>query len=244
MQLIPAIDLLDGNVVRLFRGDFEQSTCYGREAVAFASRFRDAGADALHVVDLNAARGDAQSNRGLVRELAALDGLRVQCGGGVRSEESIRELLEAGADRVVIGSLAVREPARVIAWLKHFGNGRIVVALDVILSAEGEPQLLTHGWREASGVSLWPLLDRYTEAGLRHLLCTDIGRDGTLQGPNLELYREVLRRHRTLSLQASGGIGDIDDVRALRDENVPAAILGRSLLDGRVSLHDALRVVA
>ena len=244
MRLIPAIDLLDGGVVRLLRGDFAQATRYQRDAVALAAGFRDAGASALHVVDLNAARGDAQANRELVRELAAVDGLRVQCAGGVRSDDSIRELLAAGADRVVIGSLAVHEPARVGGWLELFGCERVVVALDVRLDAAGEPELLTHGWREASGLSLWPLLDRYAEAGLRHLLCTDIGRDGTLQGPNLDLYRAVLARHPALALQASGGIGDLQHLRALRDGNVPAAIVGRALLEGRVSLHDALRAAA
>ena len=244
MQLIPAIDLLDGGVVRLLRGDFAQATRYDRGAVALAAAFRDAGATALHVVDLNAARGDAQANRELVRQLAAVDGLQVQCAGGVRSTEGIRELLDAGAARVVIGSLAVHEPARVAGWLDDFGCERVVVALDVRLDAAGEPELLTHGWREASGLYLWPLVERYAEAGLRHLLCTDIGRDGTLQGPNLDLYRALLNRHPSLGLQASGGIGNLQHVRALRDGNVPAAILGRSLLEGRVSLDDALRAAA
>lgn len=244
MRLIPAIDLLDGGVVRLLRGDFAQATRYDRGAVALAEAFREAGAQALHVVDLNAARGDARANRELVAELAAVDGLRVQCAGGVRAEDDVRALLDAGAARVVIGSLAAHEPARVSGWLGQFGRERVVVALDVRLDAAGEPELLTHGWREASGLALWPLLDRYAEAGLRHLLCTDVGRDGTLQGPNLDLYRAVLERHPGLALQASGGIGDLQHVQALRDGSVPAAIVGRALLEGRVSLHDALRAAA
>ena len=244
MQLIPAIDLLDGGVVRLLRGDFAEVTRYDRGALALAAAFRDAGARALHVVDLNAARGDTRTNRTLVRELAAVDGLRVQCAGGVKREEDVRELLEAGAERVVIGSVAVHEPERVAGWLEHFGRERVTVALDVRLDAAGEPELLTRGWREASGLSLWPLLERYAEAGLRHLLCTDVSRDGTLQGPNLHLYRALLERHPGLELQASGGIGGVEHVRALRDGNLPAAILGRSLLEGRVSLDDALRAAA
>ena len=244
MQLIPAIDLLDGGVVRLLRGDFAEVTRYDRGAVVLAAAFRDAGAQGLHVVDLNAARGDTRTNRTLVRELAAVDGLRVQCAGGVKSEEDVRELLDAGAERVVIGSLAVNEPARVAAWLEQFGRERVALALDVRLDAAGEPELLTRGWREASGLSLWPLLDRYAEAGLRHLLCTDVSRDGTLQGPNLDLYRAVLERHPGLAVQASGGIGSVEHVRALRDGTVPAAVLGRALLEGRVSLGDALRAAA
>lgn len=241
MQLIPAIDLLDGEVVRLFKGDFAQRKGYGREPVALATGFRDAGATALHVVDLNAARGDAQSNRALVCELAALQGLSVQCGGGVRDADSIAELLAAGAGRVVIGSLAVRDPPQVIGWVERFGAERIVLALDVSMNAADEPELLAQGWREATGISLWPLLERYDAAGLVHLLCTDAGRDGTLQGPNIGLYRRIMERHPELVLQASGGIGGLEDVRALRMEDVPAAILGRALLEGRVSLADALQ---
>ncbi len=241
MQLIPALDLLDGEVVRLLRGDFAQRTRYGRDPVVFANGFREAGATALHVVDLNAARGDAGNNRALVRELAAIEGLEVQCAGGVRHVESLLELLEAGAERVVIGSLAVRDPEQVAGWLERFGAGRIVLALDVSLDEADEPMLLTHGWREASGVSLWPLLERYATAGLVHVLCTDVGRDGTLQGPNLELYRRILERHPGLALQASGGIGCLEDVRMLAAAGIPAAILGRALLEGRVPLRDALQ---
>lgn len=244
MQLIPAIDLLDGQVVRLFKGDFAQRKGYGRDPVAFATRFRDAGATALHVVDLNAARGDAQGNRALVCELAALEGLTVQCGGGVRDADSVAALLAAGAGRVVIGSLAVRDPPQVVGWLERFGAGRIVLALDVSMNAAGEPELLAQGWREATGMSLWPLLERYAAAGLVHLLCTDSGRDGTLQGPNLGLYRRILERHPALELQASGGIGGLEDLRALRMAGIPAAILGRALLEERVSLRDALQAAA
>lgn len=235
MQLIPAIDLLDGEVVRLAQGDFAQRTRYGREPVALARDFAAAGARELHVVDLNAARGDARDNRELVRRLAGAAGLAVQCGGGVRDEARVVELLEAGAARVVVGSLAVRDPARVIAWLERFGAERIVPALDVRLTPAGTPEVLLDGWREASGLSLWPLLASYVDAGLTHLLCTDVERDGTLAGPNATLYRAILSRHPGLRLQASGGIGGDDDIERLRAAGVPAAIAGRALLEGRIS---------
>lgn len=242
MQLIPAIDLLEGGVVRLLKGDFATRTSYAREPVALAESFREAGARLLHVVDLNAARGDAGNNRNLVQQLAGVKGLRVQCGGGVRTEEDVIALLEAGASRVVIGSRAVRDPERVLAWLRIFGPEPVVLALDVRMNRDA-PELLTQGWQEASGVVLWPLLERYVQNGLRHLLCTDINCDGTLLGPNVGLYREILRRYPELALQASGGIGDMNDVEELAIASIPSAIVGRALLEGRVPLT-ALEAVA
>lgn len=242
MQLIPAIDLLDGNVVRLFKGNFAERTVYERDPLELAAGYRDAGASLLHVVDLNAARGDTVDNRDVVQSLAGLPGLDVQCGGGIRDEKSIIRLLDAGAARVVIGSRAVRDPELVLAWLRLFGAEQLVLALDVRTSG-CEPELLTQGWQEASGVLLWPLLDRYVKHGLRHLLCTDIDCDGTLQGTNVLLYTETIRRHSKLVLQASGGIGSMEDVRRLKEAGVPSTIVGRALLEGRVPMA-ALQVVA
>lgn len=242
MQLIPAIDLLDRSVVRLLKGDFLARTEYERDALELAMNYRDAGAPLLHVVDLNAARGDTEDNREVVQRLAGVPGLDVQCGGGIRNEESIIRLLDAGAARAVIGSRAVRDPERVLGWLQLFGAEQLVLALDVRTSG-GEPELLTQGWQEASGVLLWPLLEHYVQHGLRHLLCTDIDCDGTLQGTNVSLYTEILRRHPELALQASGGIGSMEDVARLKDAGVPSAIVGRALLEGRVPMA-ALQAVA
>lgn len=244
MRLIPAIDLLDGEVVRLWRGEFGKRTRYALEPAALAVSFRDAGATALHVVDLNAARGDADDNREIVRELAAIDGLSVQCGGGVRGESDVEALLEAGAARAVVGSMAADRPACALEWFGCFGAERLVIALDVRIAAHGRPVLRTHGWRETSGNRFETLLARYADAGLKHLLCTDIGRDGSLSGPNRELYRGIRRCYPDILLQASGGVADIEDVRALREDALPAAILGRALLDGCIALDEALRAAA
>lgn len=240
MRLISAIDILDGDVVRLFQGDFERCTAYARDPLTLAREYAAAGAPDLHVVDLNAARGDVLDNYARVEELARESGVPMQVGGGVRDEERLLRLLNAGATRAVIGSLAVTEPARVQGWMAVFGAERIVVALDVRPDASGRPRLLTHGWRDDSGESLWRLLDAYVGKGLRHLLCTDASRDGTLAGPNVALYREILSRYPEIELQASGGIGNQEDIVRLKRAKVPAAILGRALLEGRVTLH-ALR---
>lgn len=237
MQLIPAIDLLDGDVVRLLKGDFDKATRYSGDPVALAEAWRSQGAERLHVVDLNAAKGEAGINRDIVTRLARVAGISVQCAGGVRCAEDADVLFGAGAARIVIGSLAVRDPGHTETLLKRFGPARIVLALDVRIEADREPEVLTHGWQQASGIALWSLLDRYVEAGLEHLLCTDVSRDGTLAGPNVALYREILARYPALCLQASGGIGNTDDVRALETAGVPVAITGRALLDGRIALE-------
>ena len=244
MKLIPAIDLLDGEVVRLLEGDFDARTRYNREPGAIADAYSRAGAKHLHLVDLNAARGDIDANQLLVASLLKRSRLPVQVGGGVRDEDRVSELLEAGAARVVIGSLAVNEPERVKRWLAIYGPDRIVLALDVKLDAAGEPRLMTQGWLETQGESLWPLLGFYAEGGLQHLLCTDIARDGSLKGPNFDLYAEIVERFPGLELQASGGVSSLADIERLRDRKVPAAILGKALLEGRFTVEEAIAVSA
>lgn len=244
MQLIPAIDLLDGEVVRLRQGDFTRRTGYDQDPRDLAEAYAQEGANVLHVVDLNAARDDAGNNCEIVKRLAKIPALSVQCGGGIRRESDVLRLFDAGVARIVVGSLAVREPERVRAWLRLFGSERVVLALDVRLNEGGEPEVLSHGWRESSGVSLWSLLETYVRSDLQHVLCTDVSRDGMLSGPNIDLYREVLNRYPGLMLQASGGIGSVDDMHALQKAGLPAAILGRALLEGRVSLPDAQQAVA
>lgn len=243
MKLIPAIDLLDGEIVRLYQGDYEQRTRYARVASEIASEYHAAGAERLHLVDLNAARRDVDDNLELVQKIVANAPLPVQTGGGVRDEGRLRELFGAGVERVVIGSLAVKDAERVMHWLQIFEPTRLVLALDVRIDEKDEPRLLTEGWQEEGGESLWPRLEQYSRAGMIHLLCTDVSRDGTLAGSNVALYREILQRFPQLQLQASGGIGSIADIEALQLAGVPAVILGRALLEGRFTLEEAVAVV-
>lgn len=242
MKCIPAIDLLDGGVVRLLKGDYAQVTHYPLPPRAYAERVRDAGLDTLHVVDLNAARGDTEDNERIVVELAGIEGLVVQVGGGVRNEQRLLRMLEAGASRVVVGSVAAENPDCVMRWMELFGPERIVPALDVRVTAGAEPEVLVQGWQEASGRRLWPLLEQYRAAGLQAMLCTDVSRDGTLSGPNVELYRDILRAVDDVEVQASGGVGGIDDLRTLASAGLPAAIIGRAWLDERITL-DAIRSI-
>ncbi len=234
MELIPAIDLRGGRVVRLFQGDFDAETRYELTPAELFGRYAAAGAARVHVVDLDGARDGSPGNRPLVAALAAADGPRLQSGGGLRSETAIEELLAAGVERAVLGSLAVTEPALVLGWFARFGADRLVLALDVRLDADGAPRVATHGWREQSRLGLWEVVERYLAAGLVHVLCTDVGRDGALAGPNLDLYREAVARFPQVAWQASGGIRAVADLRDLADTGVAAAISGKALIEGRI----------
>ncbi len=238
MKLIPAIDLRDGKCVRLFKGDFDRQTDYSDDPVGMARRFAELNVVDLHIVDLDGARSGEQANRDLVARIAAESHLAVQLGGGLRDTATVTEWLESGVTRCVIGSLAVTAPDTVAGWLRDFGPDAIVLALDVRIADDGTPYLTTHGWTETSDVSLWDCIDGFIGAGLTHVLCTDVSRDGAMAGPNVEFYAETLRRYPGLELQASGGVRDINDLYELRNAGLPAAISGRALLDGAITADE------
>lgn len=236
----PALDIRGGRVVRLAQGDYARETHYGDDPLPRAAAFAEAGACWMHLVDLDAAKAGGYTLAPLLGRIAAETGLQVQTGGGVRSREDVARILDAGAARVVIGSLAVREPDTVLGWLREFGAERITVALDTREDAAGVWRLPVHGWTETAAATLDELLGRYAEAGLRHLLCTDIARDGMLSGPNLALYGHLHVAWPALRIQASGGIRDVADVAGARAAGCGGAVLGRSLLEGRLTLAEAL----
>ncbi|MEO7013958.1 MAG: 1-(5-phosphoribosyl)-5-[(5-phosphoribosylamino)methylideneamino] imidazole-4-carboxamide isomerase [Dokdonella sp.] len=238
LEIIPALDLRGGGVVRLRQGDYARETSYALDAVEQAQRYRDAGARRLHVVDLDGAREGHFENLAVIEALAKLD-LVVQAGGGVRSEADLKRLFDAGVQRVVVGSVAVRECARVIDWIGTYGAERLVIALDT-REIDGVWTLSSAGWTEAAAVTLDELAPRYQKAGARHLLCTDIARDGMLSGPNLDLYAHLARIAPGLAVQASGGVRDVADVKALQGK-AAGVILGRSLLEGHLDVAGALQ---
>lgn len=240
MKLIPAIDLLDGRCVRLLHGDFEQVTHYPLEPAELAQKYADAGAEWLHVVDLAASRDGVDADTSALFALLGQAPQLVQTGGGVRGSVDISARLEAGADRVVIGSLSVTDSAQFIDWLKQFGAARLVAALDVLFDDAGVPWPRIHGWTSRGERNLWQLLDELTSGGLQHLLCTDISRDGALNGPNIDLYSEITRRYPQLELQASGGVSNLDDFEQLKPCGASGVITGKALLDGRFTVEQAL----
>ncbi|MND54779.1 1-(5-phosphoribosyl)-5-[(5-phosphoribosylamino)methylideneamino] imidazole-4-carboxamide isomerase [compost metagenome] len=191
-------------------------------------------------MDLDGAKDAKARQLALITALLATTRAPVQVGGGVRSEQDVADLLAAGANRVVVGSTAVKSPELVASWMEKYGPEHIVLALDVNIDAQGKRQIAVAGWQENSGVSLEALIERFLPAGLRHVLCTDISRDGTLSGSNVELYRDLCARYPSVAFQASGGIGGLADIEALKDTGVKGVILGRALLEGKFSVSEAI----
>lgn len=236
--VIPAIDLRGGRVVRLKQGDYAQETRYDNTPAELAARYLQAGAQWLHMVDLDGARSGDLENLTAIEAIAA-SGLRIQAGGGVRGEADVRRLFDAGVARVVVGSVAMREPELVGQWLSTFGAERLTIALDTRWH-EGRWALPSAGWTSMEAGGLDDLAPWYEAHGARHLLCTDIDRDGMLSGFNLELYRHLHALAPTLTIQASGGVRSTTDIVAARDAGAEAVILGRALLEGRFTLEEAL----
>ncbi|NIF31133.1 1-(5-phosphoribosyl)-5-[(5-phosphoribosylamino)methylideneamino]imidazole-4-carboxamide isomerase [Enterobacter sp. Cy-643] len=239
-MIIPALDLIDGNVVRLHQGDYGQQRDYGSDPLPRLQDYQAQGAEVLHLVDLTGAKDPAARQIPLLQKLLAGVSVPVQVGGGVRIEQDVEALLEAGAARVVVGSTAVKSPALVQSWFKRFGADALVLALDVRIDGEGNKQVAVSGWQETSGTTLEQLVEAFLPFGLKHVLCTDISRDGTLAGSNVELYQEVCARFPQVAFQASGGIGGLDDIAALRGSGVKGVIVGRALLEGKFNVKEAI----
>jgi phosphoribosylformimino-5-aminoimidazole carboxamide ribotide isomerase len=238
MRLIPAIDLKDGHCVRLLQGDFAAETRYDTDPRALLAKYRDFGADWLHIVDLDGARDGNLKNRTIIADLAAETSLKLQVGGGLRSAGVLADMLRLGVARVVVGSAAVGKADEVRQWLRDFGPDRITIAFDVRLDARGTPCVATHGWTQQSSLSLWEAASSYANSGLRHILCTDVSRDGALTGPNIELYAAAVRRFPNIAWQASGGVRDALDLAALAACGVSATISGKALLEDRIALEE------
>ncbi|WP_300614793.1 HisA/HisF-related TIM barrel protein [Dokdonella sp.] len=236
MKIIPAIDLRAGRVVRLKQGDFAAQRDFDQDAVALARRYRDAGAEWLHLVDLDGARNGTPAQVDRIAQIAA-ESPRAQAGGGVRTREHIECLLAAGVARVVVGSVAVRAPDTFSAWLTEFGTERICLALDLRRDGDGWRPAVD-AWRGDTDADVAALLDRYAAAGLRHVLSTDIGRDGMAEGPNLALYEELAARWPAFDWIASGGVRDRSDVAALARTGVAACVAGTALLEGTLPLEE------
>jgi phosphoribosylformimino-5-aminoimidazole carboxamide ribotide isomerase len=238
MRLIPAIDLRAGHCVRLLHGDFEAETRYATDPCSLLAKYRGVGADWLHIVDLDGARDESPVNRAIIVELAARKAVNLQVGGGLRNTAALAHMLDAGVARAVIGSAAISQVEQVQEWLAHFGPERITLAFDVSIDDGGSPRVMTHGWQRQSEYSLWNALDSYAASRLKHVLCTDVGRDGALTGPNVELYREAVRRHPRIEWQASGGIRNAHDLHALSEAGAAAAISGKALLENLIPTEE------
>jgi phosphoribosylformimino-5-aminoimidazole carboxamide ribotide isomerase len=240
MKLIPAIDLRAGHCVRLLHGDFAAETRYPADAPSLLAKYRASGADWLHIVDLDGARDGSLANRAIIVALAEAGqgSMKLQVGGGLRDAAAIKNMLDAGVERAVVGSAAVTQVEQVQLWLREFGPEHLTLAFDVSLDNAGVPRVMTHGWQQESERSLWDAVQYYGASQLKHVLCTDVGRDGALTGPNLELYREAVQRHPDIEWQASGGIRNAHDLHALAKTGAAAAISGKALLEDLIPLEE------
>lgn len=231
--LIPAIDIIDGKCVRLTKGDYAQKKVYDDDPVAVAREFERLGFKRLHVVDLDGAKAKHIVNEATLKAITGATSLTVDFGGGIKTDEDINRAFAAGAAMVTVGSIAVTHPELFLAWLTKYGPDRLILGADV-----RQGKISINGWLEDSTVDLLPFLKRYVEAGVKHVLCTEISRDGTLQGPATALYKEIMAEHPRLQLIASGGVGSIDDIKALAVAGIPAVVFGKAWYEGRITPDD------
>jgi phosphoribosylformimino-5-aminoimidazole carboxamide ribotide isomerase len=231
IELIPAIDLIDGKCVRLTKGDYNQKTVYNEDPVLQAKEFERLGFSRLHIVDLDGAKSKHIVNDNVLRAITESTNLIVDFGGGIKSEEDIEKAFNAGAHMVTIGSVAVTHPEMFLSWLKKYGTERIILGADV---RNGKVSI--NGWKEDSAEELLPFLEKYVQAGVSNVLCTEISKDGTLQGPATDLYTQVMAQYPTLHLIASGGVSCNEDIKQLDKNGIPAVVFGKAYYEGHIDI--------
>lgn len=232
MEIVPAIDILDGKCVRLTKGDYNSQKVYNEDPLEVARMFESYGIHRLHLVDLDGARNSHIINHQVLRKIASQTGLKVDFGGGVKTDQDLAIAFENGASMVTVGSAAVSHPERVDKWLQMYGPSKIILGADV-----RNGNISVNGWKEDSPLGLSEFLKDYTGKGIRQVLCTDINRDGMLQGPAIELYRNILQEFPGTHLIASGGVSSMQDLVELKNAGLPAAIVGKAFYEGRITLE-------
>lgn len=230
IELIPAIDIIDGRCVRLTKGDYSQMTVYREDPVEQAREFERLGFKRLHVVDLDGAKSKHIVNDRVLRRITEATQLVVDFGGGIKTEEDIEKAFSAGASMVTVGSIAVTEPELFLSWLDKYGAEKLILGADV-----RNGKISINGWKEDSEEDLLPFLKKYTDSGVQNVLCTEISKDGTLAGPATELYKRIMQAYPTLHLIASGGVSSMEDIRTLEKEGIPAVVFGKAYYEGKIT---------
>ncbi|MFN5845169.1 MAG: 1-(5-phosphoribosyl)-5-[(5-phosphoribosylamino)methylideneamino]imidazole-4-carboxamide isomerase [Flavobacteriia bacterium] len=233
MRIIPAIDLIDGKCVRLTKGEYDSKKVYSDNPLDMAKDFEQHGFQRLHLVDLDGAKAGKVINLPVLESICSNTGLKVDFGGGIKTDEELEKVLSAGADQVTIGSLAVKDPVKVKEWIVRYGADKIILGADV-----KEQMIAVSGWLETSTLELFDFIDCYYADGIRHVLCTDISKDGMLQGPAFSLYDDIMKNYPDLQLIASGGVSGIEDVRKLKAVGIPAVVIGKAIYEGRIDLKE------
>lgn len=235
IELIPAIDIIDGQCVRLTKGDYNQKKVYNDDPLTVAKEFEEIGFKRLHMVDLDGARSKHIVNNEILRRVTAETSLIVDFGGGIKSEEDIVKAFESGASMITVGSIAVTQPELFIQWMEKYGPEKMILGADV-----RNGMISINGWKKDSQISLLPFLKQYVEAGVKNVLCTEISKDGTLQGPAVTLYKEIMSAYPKLHLIASGGVSRKEDIDELESEGIPAVVFGKAIYEGRINLKELL----
>ncbi len=236
IELIPAIDIIDGQCVRLTKGDYDQKTVYSNSPATMAREFEQLGFKRLHMVDLDGAKSKHIVNSQVLKSCATETRLRIDFGGGIKTDDDIRKAFSSGAEMVTVGSVAVTSPDLFMGWLEKYGAERMILGADV-----RHGKISINGWKEDSTEDLLPFLKKYVDAGVRNVLCTEISKDGTLQGPAVDLYSEVMEAYPQLHLIASGGVSSADDIAALNRAGIPAVVFGKAIYEGRINLKDLVK---
>ena len=236
IELIPAIDIIDGKCVRLSQGDYNTQKVYNESPLEVAKEFEANGIRRLHVGDLDGAKSSHIVNYKVLDQLAGHTSLTIDFGGGIKTDEDLTIAFEYGAQMVTLGSIAVKNPDLFKSWLHKFGAEKIILGADV-----KDNRISVNGWKEESQQELLPFLDGYTQEGIRKVLCTDISRDGMLQGPSIDLYKEIMAQFPDMHLIASGGVSGLDDIIRLDEAGIPAVVFGKALYEGRITLNDLKR---
>lgn len=233
IELIPAIDIIDGKCVRLTKGDYNQKTVYNDSPADVARQFEDMGFKRLHVVDLDGAKSKHIVNDHVLKAITDATNLKVDFGGGLKTDDDLKKAFEAGASMVTIGSIAVTKPELFLSWLEEYGADKLILGADV-----RNGKISINGWKEDSAEELLPFLKQYVDHGVKNVLCTEISKDGTLQGPAIELYRQIMDAYPTMHLITSGGVGCTNDIRNLNDSGIPAVVFGKAFYEGKINIEE------
>lgn len=233
IELIPAIDIIGGRCVRLSQGDYERQTTYDAEPADMVKRFADCGVKRVHVVDLDGAKAAQPENLPTLEKMAGIDSVSIEWGGGLKTETAVRQVFDAGAAYAIVGSVAAKQPDLFTTWLNAFGAERMVLGADV-----REGKVSVSGWQEDLNLGIEALIDTFQPHGLRQVICTDISRDGMLQGPSFDLYTQLQAAYPDIDFTVSGGISSMDDIRRLDSLNLRKVIIGKAIYEGRISLKE------
>lgn len=238
MELIPAIDLIEGKCVRLTQGDYSTRKVYNEDPLEVALQFESVGIDRLHVVDLDGAKAGHIVNYNVLERLASRTRLIIDFGGGLKSDEDLRIAFDCGAQMITGGSIAVKNPERFLTWLEKYGGERVILGADA-----KDKKIAVSGWEEGTNLDLIPFVKDYREKGVQKIICTDIGRDGMLQGPAIDLYKEIKEEVEGLYVIASGGVSSMADIERLDEAGIPAVIFGKAIYEGRIRMSEIEKYV-